>query len=451
MKDYSLSLFIFRRDLRLDDNTALIEALKNSEDVACIFIFDPRQVTRNSYKSDNAIQFMIKSLEDLNKEIKKHKSHLSFFQGEAEDIIDRLLTKEKFDAVYINADYTPFSTKRDNAIEKVCKKHKVDFYSYEDVLLNPPDNVLKSDKKPYQVFTPYFKKAFKQGVSEPHANRYKNYYTGTLPFSKKTVPTDLYKENKNIFAQGGRTHAKKILRSIKSYKKYAKTKDIPSLPTTGLSPHIKFGTCSLREVFVAIKKSLGIQHPLIRQLYWHDFFAQLAFYFPSVFKGAFREKYDKLDWNTNKKFFKAWCEGKTGFPIVDAGMRQLNETGFMHNRVRMIVASFLVKDLHINWQDGERYFAQQLVDYDPAVNNGNWQWCASTGADAQPYFRIFNPWLQQKKFDPECLYIKEWVPELKDIPPKMIHSGKEIAGYPSPIVDHRKEAAYAKKAFKKLA
>jgi deoxyribodipyrimidine photo-lyase len=219
-----------------------------------------------------------------------------------------------------------------------------------------------------------------------------------------------------------------------------------------LSAHNKFGTCSIREVYYIIAETFTHEHALIKELYWRDFFTHVAWNFPHVFGNSFHSKFDKLKWSKNLKTFKAWCNGLTGFPVVDAAMRQLNKTGFMHNRARMIAASFLTKDLHIEWRLGEQYFAQKLVDYDPAVNNGNWQWVASTGCDAQPYFRIFNPWLQQKKFDPECEYIKRWVPELKDLSPAQIHSWynpkqKAPADYPKPIVDHTQEARITKAWF----
>ncbi len=228
-------------------------------------------------------------------------------------------------------------------------------------------------------------------------------------------------------------------------------RDIPSLKTTGLSAHNKFGTLSIRQVYDVF---VATAPDLARQLYWRDFYTHLAYHFPYVFKGAFNKKYDAVAWKNNKAWFERWCLGTTGFPIVDAGMRQLNATGYMHNRVRMIVASFLTKDLHIHWQWGERYFAQKLVDYDPAVNNGSWQWAASTGADAQPYFRIFNPWLQQKKFDEDARYIKTWVPELKKVSVPTIHAwykqAEPLFGYPLPMVDHAVQSAQAKELFKSL-
>ncbi|MFW5746484.1 MAG: cryptochrome/photolyase family protein, partial [Nanoarchaeota archaeon] len=258
-----------------------------------------------------------------------------------------------------------------------------------------------------------------------------------------------------ISADAGRKSALRILRNLEQFEDYSKDKDIPAKDaTTHLSAHIKFGTCSLREIYHAIKGTRE-DHPLLRQLYWHDFFTYVAHHFPHVFGSPFRSKYKELEWDKGaqaEKRFRSWCKGNTGFPIVDAGMRQLNTSGFMHNRVRMIVASFLIKDLHIDWRQGERYFAKRLMDYDPAVNNGNWQWAASTGCDAQPYFRIFNPWRQQKRFDPECIYIKEWVPELQELDPAHIHQWsteckeywhKKVA-YPAPIVCHDEERDEAK-------
>jgi deoxyribodipyrimidine photo-lyase len=316
--------------------------------------------------------------------------------------------------------------------------------------------VLKTDKKPYLVFTVFYNKSKQNPIQKPHTARVHNFFHGTIKCSEteNIYHKILADHNKNIAVNGGHENALKILHNLPDLKDYADTRDIPWLDTSHLSAHLKFGTISVREVYYAIVEKLGAQHPLLRQLYWRDFFTHIAFHFPTVFGHAFNKKYDSLQWNYNTKFFNAWCNGTTGFPIVDAGMRQLNTTGFMHNRVRMIVASFLTKDLHISWLKGEKYFAQNLVDYDPAVNNGNWQWCASTGCDAQPYFRIFNPWLQQKKFDPDCMYIKKWVPELKNEKPSVIHSWFKdkspiIRDYPRPIVDHGKESKHGKMMYKK--
>jgi deoxyribodipyrimidine photo-lyase len=450
VKKFNLSLFIFRRDLRLTDNTALIAALKASKEVIPCFIFDPRQIKDNDFKSDHCIQFMLESLDDLKAQLNKKKAKLYIFQGPAETVVAKLLKATTIDAVFCNKDYTPFSKARDTAIAQVCKQHKISFHSYDDALLNPPSTVLKTDKTPYVVFTPFFNNARQIKVAAPEPNSLSNYYTKPLTGEKTlTVPKS------NLPQKGGRTHGLALLKKLNTLQTYAKDRDYPFLDATShLSPHLKFTTCSVREVFHAAREELGASHPVIRQLYWRDFFTTILDRFPAVLGHPFHAQFSKLPWDNNKALFKHWCEGSTGFPIIDAGMRELNATGLMHNRVRLLVASFLVKDLHINWQWGERYFAQKLLDYDPAVNNGNWQWVASTGCDAQPYFRIFNPWLQQKKFDAHAEYIKTWVPELKHVAAQDIHNWHKLSvrqkyktPYPASLVDHTKEAAYAKKVY----
>jgi len=284
------------------------------------------------------------------------------------------------------------------------------------------------------------------------SNPYSNYYTQPIEMeSRANYLRLLDKRIEYVPIHGGRSNALRVLRRLSHYKYYEREKNLPARNgTTELSAHIKFGTVSIREVYHAVKKKLGEEHSLIRQLYWRDFFTQIAFHYPHVFGHAFHQEYDRIKWKRNNKGFKAWCEGRTGFPIVDAGMRQLNKTGFMHNRVRMIVASFLTKDLHVDWRRGERYFAKNLVDYDPSVNNGNWQWCASTGCDAQPWFRIFNPWIQQRKFDSECEYVKRWVPEVEQLAPSTIHNlehSRQAEHYVA-IVDHRKESRIAKNLYR---
>lgn len=457
-KKYKKSLFIFRRDLRLKDNTGLITALKESDVVIPCFIFDPRQVDKaNAYRSMNAIQFMIESLCDLEQQIEKKDGRLYLFSGIAEQIIGTLLTQESIDAVFCNSDYTSFSIKRDKEIAKACHIHEVAFNQYHDLLLTEPEEIMTNNNTPYAIFTPFYKKASQKKIPEPRNVPRGTFYKKQIALSE---PSDIYDTivknyNKQIHVHGGTKNATSILKSIEKFESYNTTRDIPALSTTNLSAYLKFGCISIRQAYHAIKSNLGAHHPLLRQLYWRDFFTHVGYHSPFVFGAPYHEKYTKIPWSENKKHFDAWCDGKTGFPIVDAGMRQLNATGFMHNRVRMIVASFLTKDLHINWLWGEQYFAQQLVDYDPAVNNGNWQWSASTGCDAQPYFRIFNPWLQQKKFDPDCIYIKRWVPELKNADNKTIHTwfGKDspiIQKYPRPLVDHKLESALAKKLYKNV-
>ena len=451
MKKYKKSVFIFRRDLRVEDNTALIEALTQSEKVLPCFIFDERQISsKNEYKSNNAMQFMVKSLEDLEKQLKEKKGKLYYFYGKSEEFFERFIPKEKIDAIFVNKDYTPFSKKRDTALKEVCEKNKIDFLEFDDALLNKIENTLKKDKKPYTIFTPYYNNAKKIEIKLPTKNNFTNYFTEELKFENKTLMINLKNLfNDSIALHGGRSEGKKVLKNIKNFEDYLFIKDFPAKKTTMLSAHNKFGTISIREIYWGIIEQLGPYSPILRQLYWRDFFTQIAYNFPRVFGSNFYKKFDTVVWINNKGEFEAWKSGKTGYPIIDAGMRELNETGFMHNRVRMIVASFLTKDLHIDWREGEKYFAQKLIDYDPCVNNGNWQWASGTGCDASPYFRIFNPFIQQKKFDPSCEYIKNWIPELKEIDPKIIHNEKEIEKYYiQKIVNHSEEVRKAKKYYK---
>lgn len=447
------TLFIFRRDLRLTDNTGLIFALKHAKEVIPCFIFTPQQIEHNPYRSDHCLQFMIESLEDLQEQLKEKKGKLFFFFGEPEEIVKKCIHKLQVDGVVVNRDYTPFSLKRDHKIAAMCRQHKAAFHALDDALLHAPEETVKADGKPYTIFTPFFRRASKLKVEIPAVCRGANFYRHSIPFSEDEIILKKILPKRQLPVEGGRKKAVNILKKLGNFSSYARDRDYPSiLGTTHLSAHLKFTTCSPREVFYAIREKLGPHAPLIRSLYWRDFFTSVAFFFPHVFKGAFHPKFDKLKWSYDKKAFRAWCEGKTGVPIVDAAMREMNETGYMHNRARMIAASFLVKDLHIDWRMGEKYFAQRLIDYDPAVNNGNWQWVASTGCDAQPYFRIFNPWIQQKKFDPRCLYIKKWVPELADLDPKAIHNWfrhpSNTKAYHAPIADHEKEAKAAVGFFK---
>jgi deoxyribodipyrimidine photo-lyase len=452
-KKYKKALFIFRRDLRLNDNTGLIKALQEAAQVIPCFIFDPCQLEKNDYRSDNAIQFMLESLDSLDEQIKAHDSKLYRFVGKPEVIIESLIQDYAIEAVYVNHDYTSFSKKRDFLIEKICSKNNVPLNGSHDLLLNPPGAITKKNGKPYTIFTPFFRQAIKKPVATPDARKAYHFFVGTIAQTIKDRPKGLaWKASAQYFLSGGRSEGLLLVRNLKNYKLYEKTRDIPSRYTTNLSAHLKFGTISIREVYYTLIKNFGPIHPLIRQLYWRDFYAMIAWWFPHVFGLSFKRKYDTIKWSKDKKTFKRWCEGKTGFPIVDAGMRELNETGFMHNRIRMIAASFLVKDLGIDWRLGEKYFASKLVDYDPAINNGNWQWVASTGCDAQPYVRVFNPWLQQKKIDLDALYIKRWIPELENLSAKEIHAlwKKPIDKYIVSMVNHQQASAVIRNWFKNL-
>jgi len=459
-KQFKKALFIFRRDFRLEDNTGLIFSLQHAETVIPAFIFTPEQIEHNAYRSEHCLKFMLESLEDLDNQLKEKGSNLYLFRGKPEEVVAHCLLELGIDALIINQDYTPYSKERDKKLENLCKSHCIAFRSFDDALLHPPEETLKSDGQSYSIFTPYFRNASKLEISPPVSNTAINYHHGSIAFAENpSLLSEMLSKQKTIknTLVGGRTEALKILKKLSSFSQYELLRDFPSEDySTHLSAYLKFTVCSAREVYAAICRQQSPHHDLIRALYWRDFFTGIAFSFPHVFTGAFHQKFDKLEWSNDKKVFQKWCDGVTGFPIVDAGMREMNQTGFMHNRVRMLVASFLVKDLHIDWRWGEKYFAQTLVDYDPAVNNGNWQWAASTGCDAQPYFRIFNPWNQQKKFDVDCVYIKKWVPELKDLSPKTIHEwydGKHHYAhvkYPVPIVDHAVESKEALEAYRAI-
>lgn len=446
------SIFIFRRDLRLDDNHGLIAALAESDKVLPIFIFDPNLVQpgAQSYCAKR-MHFLCESLHELHSELSERGSKLFVYSGEHTNVLNTLLATGEYTAVYVNRDYTPYARTRDTRLKEVCDTHNVSFEVHATHLLTEPEDVLKDDGEPYRVYTPFMKKARSlSDIPEPIRNTYNNYLTTSPVEDLGVIGIDSYRpDNPGSIAQNpGRAAGLAILSDFADFTNYADTRDIPSEHgTTQLSAHFKFGTVSIREAYHAAEQKMGRSaHKYTNELYWRDFYAHIAYHFPHVLQGRnFNDDFDRVTWENNIKWFDAWCTGTTGFPIVDAGMRELNATGWMHNRVRMIVASFLTKDLHIDWRWGEQYFRQQLVDYDAPNNNGGWQWVAGTGADAAPYFRIFNPWLQQKKFDPECHYIKKWIPELKDIDQAVIHNldqHQEVPlGYPHcvPIIEHSAE------------
>ena len=456
---YDRAIFLFRRDLRLHDNKGLNAALECTREVIPLFIFDPRQVDAHPYRSLPALQFMLSSLDSLNGELIKCGSELYTILGDPSSVLATLAKRTKIQAVFWNKDYTPFSKSRDEALIRAAESSGLAVHQCEDSFLNDPGSVLKDDGTPYTVFTPYWKKATVNQIVKPSSLKRTGFFRGSLsdaePLSllaEKILPT----QSKTLALAGGREEALGIVEQLSTLKDYKAVRDLPSVKGTSmLSAHLKFGTVSAREVHARLSDLFGPSHEITRQLYWRDFFTHIAHFFPHVFGHSFHKKYDRVEWWDDPENFDKWCAGKTGFPIVDAGMRQLNSTGYMHNRVRMVVASFLTKDLQIDWRLGERYFAQKLIDYDPALNNGNWQWAASTGCDAQPYFRIFNPWLQQERFDPECLYIKKWVPELEGLAPKKIHTlygnPSGLLNYPAPIVKHDEQKRIAERRFADLA
>jgi deoxyribodipyrimidine photo-lyase len=455
MKKFKKSLFIFRNDYRLEDNLGLIKALETSEIVIPIFIFNKKQISNeNEYRTLNGMQFIKTSLKELNDELIKLHSKLYMFDFEIDEVIRKLKKDYDIEAIFFNSDYTPFSRKRDKKILETSESLDISCFSVRDKLLVSMEEGLKINGEVYNVFTPYYKKNSLLGVNKPKKNKYKNYFDKKISYSIDEFPSEFNYYNPNIIVFGGRIEGKKLLFSnTEKLKIYGEKRDFPE-PNycSKLSAHIKYGTLSIREIFYFLKDNYGNDHPLIRQLYWRNFFYSIAYYYPYVFGNSFQKKYDKIKWNKDLNLLEKWKKGETGFPIVDAGMRELNKTGYMHNRSRMNVASFLVKDLHIDWREGEKYFASKLVDYDPILNNSNWQWAASTGCDAQPYFRIFNPWRQAKRFDPDCKYIKKWIPELKKFSPEQIHNieakNLQLGAYPKPIVIHSIESQIAKDIFK---
>lgn len=454
-----MNLFIFRRDLRLIDNTALIEALKNGK-TACIFIFDPRQVERNSFKSYNSIAFMVGSLKELETEIRKKGGKLGIFYGVAEEVIERLLKRDKkIERVYFNMDYTPFAMKRDKAIAKVCSVLGRECRVYEDILLQGVDEVMNKSGEPYKVFGQYHKAGLRKKIREvEQSGKWSNLSGGINGnFSLKKAEKFCW-GNVEVFPAGRLEALRRLRETIADVVvPYPKKRDCLTFLTSQMSPYNKFGCLSVRELYWAVLDRVkNKKHTYLTQLYWRDFFTKIMYFFPETLGSAFYEKYNALKWKPVKGGFQAWCRGMTGFPIVDAGMRQLNAIGWQHNRARLIVASFLAKDLLVDWHLGEKYFSQKLVDIDLSVNTGNWATTVGVGASPLPYFRVMNPWLQQKKYDPDCEYIKEWIPELRDVPAEDIHKWNEKCfewketKYPCPIVNHDEQKKKALKMYRSV-
>ena len=452
-------LIIFRRDFRTVDNTALIEASRLCDEIYTIFVFTPEQVSdKNKFKSDPAVGFMIGALKELDKQLGAKGGKLLTFYGDNNEVVNECVKKWGIDSVFWNRDYTPYAKKRDNKLEKLCKKLNIECHISEDYYLHAPNTIFTGSGTPYLKYTPYMNKAFAAGFPKPSSGKVKNLvgnHSGVSLFSLSEAFERFVGDELNdleIPETYQREKVLEILRDQREFKDYNETRNNLMVETTRLSAPIKFGVVSIREVAESFKKNKG----LLRQLVWRDFYAQILATNPEVLGSAMKEQYNSLKWTGTTSHFNKWCEGKTGFPIVDAGMRELNETGYMHNRARLITASFLIKTLLVDWQKGEKYFAQHLVDYDPASNNGNWQWVASTGADSQPYFRIFNPWSQGKEHDPEAEYIKKWIPELREVPVKAIHKWEECwplfrqCGYPKPIVDYKKQKEKALDMYKKI-
>lgn len=415
----SVNIFWFRRDLRLSDNAGLYHALKAGKPVVPIFIFDVNILQRLEDKDDRRVNFIHTALEEMQLELLKLGSSLQVFHGTPTDIFSQLIAEYSIDAVFTNHDYEPYAKERDEKIVSILKQKGVGFHTYKDQVILEKDEVLKDDGKPYTVFTPYSRK-WKSVLSEFHLRSYptQKYFSSFLKMAPKEIPSlAAIGFEKNDLDFPAKTADEQLIRA------YAQKRDFPGIPgTSHLGIHLRFGTISIRQLAV---RARDLSETFLNELIWRDFYHMILWHFPHVGKGkAFRPEYDKIEWRKDEGEFDKWCQGQTGYPIVDAGMRELNATGFMHNRVRMIVASFLAKHLLLDWRLGEAYFARKLLDFDLAANNGGWQWAAGSGCDAAPYFRIFNPRLQTEKFDKDLRYIRKWVPEF------------ESFGYPPPMVNH---------------
>lgn len=460
-------LFLFRRDLRLQDNIGLIEALKLKTPVLPIFIFTPEQISNtNSFKSNNAIQFMIESLQSLDTELRKHNSRLHLFYGDTIHVLKKIKMLITIQAIIFNTDYTPYAKKRDKEI--IDTFHNVDIRTFEDYLLSPVGSFLKDDGSFYKVFTPFLNrvKAEKDKIKRPiRVSKSQLSYLSRSSVLKQIEHGYIrYEKNEHLLVQGGRPKALDILRklNLNRFKRYNDDRGDLSKETTQLSAYIKFGNISVRETYYKIYDTLGKDNQLLSQLIWREFYYYIAHYVPRVFNKRETSNFNgkpSIKWKNSKKEFDAWANGETGFPIVDAGMREMNKTGYMHNRARLITSNFLNRLLLQDWHRGEKYFAQQLTDYDPSVNNGNWQWTASTGVDTKPYNqRVYNPWLQSKRYDIDAIYIKTWIPELKDIPPEHLHKWdvycdtpeyKDL-GYPKPIISYTERRSLSIQKYKDI-
>lgn len=414
-----IHIFWFRRDLRLNDNKGLYEALKAGLPVLPLFIFDKNILDQLSDRSDARVHFIHQELSALNETLKSMGSSILVKYNSPQEAWQEVLSSYEVKAVFTNHDYEPYARERDDMLSKLFSENNIAFHSYKDQVIFEKNEVVKDDQKPYTVFTPYSRK-WLQKLSE----------TGIETYASESLLHQLeqvaHREIPSLATLGFEPSTIRI--PSKEYThvlaNYGKNRDFPALPATSrIGIHLRFGTISIREL-VQTAQHIADKTWLM-ELIWREFYFMIFWHFPHTRTQAFKPAYDRIEWRNNEQEFAAWCKGKTGYPIVDAGMRELNTTGFMHNRVRMIVASFLTKHLLIDWRWGEAYFAQKLLDYEQSSNVGGWQWAAGCGNDAAPYFRVFNPTLQTQKFDAQLLYVKKWVPEFSD-----------PFTYTKPIVDH---------------
>lgn len=413
-----IAIHWFRRDLRLEDNTALYQALTNNEQVLPIFIFDTEILESLDDKSDARVQFIFDTLMAIRKKLRATGNDIYIAHGSPLDVFKNLIRQYAISTVYTNHDFEPYAIQRDNAVSQFLQEHNIAFKTFKDQVIFEKDDVLKDDGKPYTIYTPYSKKwklkLTADDLAPKPSEKYLRYLFQTPPLPEISLqqlgflPTKMFIPVNQL--------------NLEIVKNYHNTRDLPAVNgTSRMSVHLRFGTVSIRHL---ARLTQQVNEKYFNELIWREFYQMILAHFPHVVTKSFKPEYDRIVWRNNESEFESWCQGKTGFPIVDAGMRELNATGHMHNRVRMIVSSFLTKDLLIDWRWGEAYFAKKLLDFDLASNNGGWQWAAGCGVDAAPYFRIFNPQSQTLKFDPELKYISHWVPELNEL------------SYPKPIVDH---------------
>lgn len=458
-----MNIFIHRRDLRNIDNTTMNHMSRKMGDITPIFIFTPEQINKkqNEYFSNNLVQFMCETLNELSENYTSKKSQLHLFEGDIIKVLESIYSDTKINSIGFNADYSPYSKKRDTKIENWCELKKIKFYKKEDMLLvNILNNKNYPNKEPYEIFTHYMNyQRANYTVRDPSKNRVKLSNINIKSSYKINLEkiSKFYTVNKNIMCNGGRKRAMKKLNDIKKQDKYPELRNNLDYETTRLSPYINLGVVSIREVYEKTLSLFGEEHSLINELWWRDFFYNILHHNPEVVGLEMNDKFRGIKWDNNELLFKKWKDGNTGFPIVDACMKELNTTGFLHNRGRMIVASFLTKHLFTDWRWGEKYFAQKLIDCNVSANNGGWQWTASTGVDShRTFYRVFNPWLQIAKYDEDCTYTKKWLPVLSDIPINHIKKWdkyhklyKDKIDYPSPIVDHATRRDYALKKLKR--
>lgn len=425
------TIFWFRRDLRLTDNAGLYYALREKQPVISVFIFDTTILDALADRDDRRVSFIYQAIEQLKRDLEQLGSSLDVRYGNPVEVLPQLVAQYKPQSVFANHDYEPAAIERDEKIANCLQANNIAFQTYKDQVIFEKSEVLTAAQTPYSVFTPY-SRAWKQRLSDFYLKPYptEKYFA----YLYRCAPLPLLRLEQMNFKPNF-THLPPAKVSDILLKNYAEKRDFPAQEATSrLSVHLRFGTVSIRAL---VSKALQTSEIWLNELIWREFYMMILYHFPHVVNKAFRPAYDRIVWRNNETEFARWCAGQTGYPIVDAGMRQLNETGFMHNRVRMITASFLVKHLLIDWRWGEAYFAQKLIDFELASNNGGWQWAASSGCDAVPYFRIFNPTLQTQKFDPQGIYIRRWVSEID-----------KIGQYPRPIVVHEQARVRVLAAYK---